>query len=627
MSSPRNNKELKLNKFFTDVNETVINSIYKPENFKEVNEGDVIYKAGETSEELYLLLRGDVKIKFPSHNYISNKVFNEFFGEKELFDKTRRNSSAVANNKCLLYRVQKHIFETLISKSKTIKKNIETFGEIKIPEVNTATKSRIDLAKSIKPRLFRAIRSREEEETDDEGQVATEDLSEIDNSNIQIDDSSVELENQIIVEENKPEAEIPKQEKESEAFEKVHSLLIEEETAKQEYFDSANTQNFLDMLSSINQHYKIYDTIRSIVNEFQKLTSSGAGEIYLIDKQSTELKKLVDENGTISSVKFENSEGLTGTCALQGMTINLENPFEDSRFVDDIDRPGDSKLNKIIYLPLLGQNKETVGVLQLARINKTYSDKDIEHLELFSKYAAIAIERCNSIEKLIELEKQISNDSIEKFLTESLLIPINVINSYTSHLSKDSFSQKIREMIALIKNQTNFIWDIFESVFYYNKNDFKLNFERVNINDYINRITELLSDYCSSRKINLFKKTGDDKEVNIDSGKLFMAAFQLIENACNVTSEGGKVFISSDTDEGYVQISVMDEGPGISDELQESIFERGVSTGKGRSNFGLPIAKRIVELHSGYLSFSSKANVGSTFTIRIPVVKNTGKSQ
>ena len=101
MSSQRKIEEFKMNKFFTDVKEAVIDSIYKPDNFKEVKEGDVIYKTSDHSNELFLLLRGEVKIKFPSHNYISNKVFNDFFGEKELSDNTRRHSSAIANNNCL----------------------------------------------------------------------------------------------------------------------------------------------------------------------------------------------------------------------------------------------------------------------------------------------------------------------------------------------------------------------------------------------------------------------------------------------------------------------------------------------------------------------------------------------
>jgi signal transduction histidine kinase len=182
-------------------------------------------------------------------------------------------------------------------------------------------------------------------------------------------------------------------------------------------------------------------------------------------------------------------------------------------------------------------------------------------------------------------------------------------------------------MIDLIENQTNFIWDIFLSVFCYNKKEFKLNTEQVNINDYMNSIVELLSDYCRSRNINLFKKTGDDEDVIIDFGKFFMAIFQLVKNACNVSEEGGKVFISSFTDKDYIQINVMDVGTGVPDELKESIFIPGFSKSKGRNRFGLPIAKRIVDLHSGDLSFSSNAKVGSTFTIKIPVLKNAVEPQ
>jgi signal transduction histidine kinase len=627
MPSQKGSKEIILNKFFTDVNKSVIKSIFKTDSFKEVNEGEIIYKVGEDSKELFLLLRGEVKLKFPSQNYISNKIFNDFFGEKELFDNTRRNSFAVANNKCLLYIIQKQEFEILLSKSNTIKMNIETFGEIKIPEVTTSDKGRVDLTKSVKPRLFRAIYSRDEEtKTDHKYQNKVNDLTGLSDENVQIEDASVELENEIIMDEGEVEAAKTKPEDQRKRFEEISSSLKGKEHQKQEQIDLTDTQKLLDLFSSFNKHFKIYETIQSIVEELLKLTSSEAGDIYLIDKQRGKLKIILDENGSRSFVKFKNSEGLTGECALQGKTINLENPDQDIRFVADIDQLS-SELDKIIFIPLLGQGNETVGVLQLARRQKEYSINDIEQLELVIRHAALAIERVNSIEKMIELEKQESIDGIENFLKENLLIPINVINSYTSHLNKDSFSKKIREMIDLIENQTNFIWDIFLSVFCYNKKEFKLNTEQVNINDYMNSIVELLSDYCRSRNINLFKKTGDDEDVIIDFGKFFMAIFQLVENACNVSEEGGKVFISSFTDKDYIQINVMDVGTGVPDELKESIFIPGFSKSKGRNRFGLPIAKRIVDLHSGDLSFSSNAKVGSTFTIKIPVLKNAVEPQ
>ena len=118
-----NTKEIKLNKLFTGVNDSVINTLFKSEYFKVVKEGEIIYQTGDIADSVYILLRGDVKIKFPSSHYISNKIFNNFFGEKELIEKTRRISSAVANSKCLLYLIDEKIFDALLSKSEVIKNN------------------------------------------------------------------------------------------------------------------------------------------------------------------------------------------------------------------------------------------------------------------------------------------------------------------------------------------------------------------------------------------------------------------------------------------------------------------------------------------------------------------------
>ncbi|MCH7770836.1 MAG: cyclic nucleotide-binding domain-containing protein [Bacteroidetes bacterium] len=109
-----------MNKIFSGVSDSEIDSLINPNNLLHINEGDVIYQTGDDTNELYLLLRGNVKIKFPSHNYISNKIFNDFFGEKELFENTRRNSSAVAINNCLLYLVKKSDLESFFSKSHSI---------------------------------------------------------------------------------------------------------------------------------------------------------------------------------------------------------------------------------------------------------------------------------------------------------------------------------------------------------------------------------------------------------------------------------------------------------------------------------------------------------------------------
>ena len=155
MTTVRSSKEIKLNKLFAGVEASIVDSLLNTENFKEFNEGEVIYRSGDESNYIYLLLRGDVKIKFLPHNYISNKIFNDFFGEKEIFDKTRRNSSAVADSKCLLYVIEKANLEKLLNKTTLIKSNIELYGELDLPEIELVTNDRLNIANKDKPISFR----------------------------------------------------------------------------------------------------------------------------------------------------------------------------------------------------------------------------------------------------------------------------------------------------------------------------------------------------------------------------------------------------------------------------------------------------------------------------------------
>ena len=74
-----------------------------------------------------------------------------------------------------------------------------------------------------------------------------------------------------------------------------------------------------------------------------------------------------------------------------------------------------------------------------------------------------------------------------------------------------------------------------------------------------------------------------------------------------------------------VEISVIDQGVGISDADQARIFERFYRVDQARSRItggtglGLSIVKHVIANHGGEISLWSAARVGSTFTIRLPI--------
>jgi two-component system sensor histidine kinase SenX3 len=130
---------------------------------------------------------------------------------------------------------------------------------------------------------------------------------------------------------------------------------------------------------------------------------------------------------------------------------------------------------------------------------------------------------------------------------------------------------------------------------------------------------------ADSRKIDLFFQESEDAYVQGDHDQLTMAIHNLIENAINYSPQGTKVSVSTSTENGILSIGVSDQGIGIPEAEVERIFERFYRVDPARSRetggtgLGLSIVKHIVTKHGGEISVWSSENVGSTFTIRLPI--------
>jgi len=105
---------------------------------------------------------------------------------------------------------------------------------------------------------------------------------------------------------------------------------------------------------------------------------------------------------------------------------------------------------------------------------------------------------------------------------------------------------------------------------------------------------------------------------------LVTAVHNLIANAIRYAPERSRVGIGVTHRDGNVEIAVTDQGPGISDEDQERIFERFFRSDPARSRdtggtgLGLAIVKHAVANHGGEVHLWSRLGQGSTFTISLP---------
>jgi len=98
----------------------------------------------------------------------------------------------------------------------------------------------------------------------------------------------------------------------------------------------------------------------------------------------------------------------------------------------------------------------------------------------------------------------------------------------------------------------------------------------------------------------------------------------LFQNAADAMSEGGRIDVRIlppvDTEDngGHWLVRVGDTGCGISGTDHEKIFRPFVTSKESGTGLGLPIARKIVSCHGGYLSVESSTPAGTVFLIRLP---------
>lgn len=143
----------------------------------------------------------------------------------------------------------------------------------------------------------------------------------------------------------------------------------------------------------------------------------------------------------------------------------------------------------------------------------------------------------------------------------------------------------------------------------------------------IERLKKSSQDICKIRKTSLVFETGEVGPCYIDEEAIVRCVLNIVENACRFTKEGNRITIEIKETGLYLQIIVIDFGPGFSKEaLQHAtdLFytENGNRNPMGHSGIGLSYVKKVVELHEGKLILENTSNGHGKVAVTIKKVKN-----
>ena len=146
--------------------------------------------------------------------------------------------------------------------------------------------------------------------------------------------------------------------------------------------------------------------------------------------------------------------------------------------------------------------------------------------------------------------------------------------------------------------------------------------ERVELAPMAEEILQDLEPAAQKRGITM-KASGNVPTVIGSDVLLYRMLYNLVENAIKYGKQGGMVAVTLEESWGKIEIRVIDDGPGIPEEMQEQIFEPFFRVDKSRSRafggvgLGLALAQQIASLHGGNLTVEKSDKTGTVFLCKL----------
>lgn len=392
-------------------------------------------------------------------------------------------------------------------------------------------------------------------------------------------------------------------------------------------------QKMSDNLSGVNKRDDIFVSILASVKDVIKLKSSSIisadsseGEIDSYILINGDERKLLDKKSSIVSY-FQSNFDIS---SFRLLTKQCQ---------DEANKIGVSKYS--LFLPLYSPRNILEGILILGQKTSElpYVDNDITFFITISNYVKAILDRMRPYEKI---QKEFQESQKRFFDAEIMRIQSKKNEDFAFTLKE--YNHEIRTPLSIIRSRAQDLPEKTDEDKEF-KHAILLNVERAN--DIVGTTLRLTADDIKEKKENRmpqhinkiiedvieykFHKTNIDIITEFEDSSLFVLGVKselehiflnILQNSNDALPDGGKINIRGyklDTD---VEISIKDNGIGISEKDLPKVFElhrsRHVTKGRG---LGLSFVHKLVMEHNGKVSINSTEGKGTEVLVQLPSAK------
>lgn len=301
----------------------------------------------------------------------------------------------------------------------------------------------------------------------------------------------------------------------------------------------------------------------------------------------------------------------------------------DKKFVNAVG------VNEFICVPLVVEG-DAIGVIcaDNAYNRKPITEEQVELLSIFASRVALAFANAETYRKLWEKNQQLK-ETRERLIRSERLAVIGNMAAYIAHEIRNPLvtiggfarilmreyadHKKVKQHTEIITEEVNRLEKILANIM-----DFSKPIETVKTLTQINELLEntcyLMGPYLKSAHIQVSKKFDPSiPKIIVDQTQMKQVFLNLIKNAAESMTQGGKLTVESMTEDEYIKIDFTDTGEGMTPEILQNLFTPFFTTKVDGTGVGLAVSQKIIDDHNGFIKIKSVPKEGTTFSISLPI--------
>jgi signal transduction histidine kinase len=229
-------------------------------------------------------------------------------------------------------------------------------------------------------------------------------------------------------------------------------------------------------------------------------------------------------------------------------------------------------------------------------------------------------------EQLVRQERLAALGQLAGSIGHELRNPLGVISNsvYYLKLTQPNASEVVKEYLDIIDNETRTSDKIITDL---------LDFTRIKSQDrQPASASKLIHQALERRQIPSSVETAleipaDLPQIYADPQHVIQVLVNLISNACqsmdNELTTGKKLTVSATAQGAMIKIDIQDTGVGIPPDNMKKLFEPLFTTKIKGIGLGLAVSRKLTEANGGRIEVQSEADKGSTFTVYLPIYKES----